>query len=903
MVGQVDCREFTIDEATLSRRAEFEALAEKCSEGLPDGHRIHIKRFDSFSGSPSLVISRYAIGSRKGRHTQISREAYTNDAWQHFETLAEVFGVRRTQVRDFATDPLVQRTSSGAAAVNVRQFCEGIPVEGAALKVHFGPNGEIKDIGGKPLSVPEAVRATPRLIAAEAVLIAAEHVATPRRYRRGTTDGFGQPVRMRKLNLKKFSPTTVATFPETPQRLTVFEKGPFAEPIKASLVFFPTGVALRLAWQVILARSETDQYRVLVDSDNGEILFCRRTTQTADARGNVFLRDGGSARQIVDFPPPKESYGLPLPDELRANFPADWVELGGTVGNSVAAQSAESGLPAQGSSESEVVLFDPPDPESDEQSVLNAFYYLCFMHNYFYLLGFTEEAGNFQHENFGEAGLASDRVVGRAHATPVQGTANILTPADGMSPLVNFGPAFNGRHTAIDRGIVCHEFAHGVTNRLVGGTAIPFALEAPQSAGMGEGWSDFFACIMNDATVIGDWVVDHPRGIRRFPYDEDYPETFADLGSGSYVDPEGEPLVHDIGEIWCAALMALARNIGPLLAQQAVFDALALTPVNPSFVDGRDAILAAFEDMRDGGDLTEGDYRNVVAGAWTAFARFGLGPEARSNSASLSGIVADFDTPVDLPQTEDAHIHLEAAPNLSIPDDKEEGATSVLHVSQVGRVTRIQVSIDIAHPYPQELQVRLASPAGTIVLLHDMEKTDGDGLVRTYSSDDLPVLQTVLNEEALGDWRLVVVDTAAADVGTLNSWSLDIEIDTAPQVVSGSAAPDIAIPDNDPTGISSTIGIGKSGRAKDIVVSVDISHGFPPDLRVALTAPTGQQVVLHDQGAGDGDKLVRTYRSGNDDALSPLVGAQVEGTWMLQVADLIAQDEGTLSGWSLTLTV
>jgi extracellular elastinolytic metalloproteinase len=30
---------------------------------------------------------------------------------------------------------------------------------------------------------------------------------------------------------------------------------------------------------------------------------------------------------------------------------------------------------------------------------------------------------------------------------------------------------------------------------------------------------------------------------------------------------------------------------------------------------------------------------------WETFARFGMGPKARSNGASLSGIVADFETP------------------------------------------------------------------------------------------------------------------------------------------------------------------------------------------------------------------------------------------------------------------
>ena len=49
------------------------------------------------------------------------------------------------------------------------------------------------------------------------------------------------------------------------------------------------------------------------------------------------------------------------------------------------------------------------------------------------------------------------------------------------------------RHTALDSDVVFHEFVHGVTNRLVGGRLDQTSLGQPQSRGMGEGWSDYFA--------------------------------------------------------------------------------------------------------------------------------------------------------------------------------------------------------------------------------------------------------------------------------------------------------------------------------------------------------------------------------------------------------------------------
>ena len=112
------------------------------------------------------------------------------------------------------------------------------------------------------------------------------------------------------------------------------------------------------------------------------------------------------------------------------------------------------------------------------------------------------------------------------------------------------------RHTAFDASVVFHEFMHGVTNRLVGGPLNVRALEDPQSGGMGEGWGDYIACTINDTTVVGDWVVDNPDGIRGFPYDSDFPDSFGDLGTGRY-DEE-----HNIGEIWCATLLEMNRKIG-----------------------------------------------------------------------------------------------------------------------------------------------------------------------------------------------------------------------------------------------------------------------------------------------------------------------------------------------------
>jgi extracellular elastinolytic metalloproteinase len=160
--------------------------------------------------------------------------------------------------------------------------------------------------------------------------------------------------------------------------------------------------------------------------------------------------------------------------------------------------------------------------------------------------------------------------------------------------------------------------------------------------------SDYIACTITGDTVIGEWVTGRPGGIRGFPYDSNFPDNFGDLGTGRYqANPvTGQPKdEHTVGEIWCAALIEMNRNIGADLGVQLFVDALKLSPTNPSFLEMRDSILAALDAMATVGKVNSDEHSTIRDGIWAAFAKFGMGPGARSNGASLSGIVADFSTP------------------------------------------------------------------------------------------------------------------------------------------------------------------------------------------------------------------------------------------------------------------
>jgi extracellular elastinolytic metalloproteinase len=157
---------------------------------------------------------------------------------------------------------------------------------------------------------------------------------------------------------------------------------------------------------------------------------------------------------------------------------------------------------------------------------------------------------------------------------------------------------------------------------------------------MGEGWGDYVACTLNQTDVVGAWVKNNPGGIRKFRYDANFPDTFESLGTGRYVHGGH----HAIGEIWCATLLELNRQIGAALGIRLVFEGLKRSAANPSFLDMRDAILNALDGRLKAGQLTSDEHASARSGIWKAFAKFGMGPRARSNGAYLHGIVPDFET-------------------------------------------------------------------------------------------------------------------------------------------------------------------------------------------------------------------------------------------------------------------
>lgn len=478
------------------------------------------------------------------------------------------------------------------------------------------------------------------------------------------------------------------------QMTTLAPSGVSLDPIPAELAYVATGVGVELVWNLIVAPLDGENwYDASVSATDGELL--NLDDWVADAAYNVFALplenpQDGNRTLVVD------------PQNLVAS-PFGWHDTDGaagaeftdTRGNNVSAQEDTNADNAGGfrPDGGAALVFDfplnlPADPATYQAAAItNLFYINNVVHDVLYQYGFDEASGNFQENNYGNGGLGNDSVQADAQDGSGVNNANFATPPDGINPRMQqfvFTLTNPSRDSDLSNSIIVHEYGHGITNRLTGGAANSGALQAVQSRGMGEGWSDFYSLMFTqkttdaqaDAYPVGNWVLGQSPaggGIRSFPYSYDMTINPLTYGVGNARFPVGSP--HAEGEIWASALWDMNWLLingdlggpnpfsglgfdpdlyngtsGNNVALQLVTDGLKLQPANPSFLDARDAILLA-DQLNYGG-------ANFVA-IWTAFARRGMGFSADDGGSGNSTVVFEaFDLPP-FPDPNNASIHFD----------------------------------------------------------------------------------------------------------------------------------------------------------------------------------------------------------------------------------------------------
>ena len=627
---------------------------------------------------------------------------------------------------------------------------------------------------------------------------------------------------------------------------------------------------------------------------------------------------------------------------------------------------------------------DPSTTPFQRGVVTHLFYVSNWYHDQLYGYGFDEAAGNFQTTNFSGMGLGGDPVLAETQDGSGTDNSNFATPPDGQSGRMQmflFDFPTPERDGSLDATIVLHELTHGLSNRLIGDGD---GLIWDAAGGMGEGWSDFYALSLTHNTNADDpnakyaagayatyqllgLTDNYLYGIRRFPYSTDNtvnPLTWADVDDVTY-NPAGgiapSPLnalvfegggafeVHNIGEIWALTLWEVRSRIiadpagangdvptGNATTLQLVTDGLKMTPINPSFVDARDALVAA--------DCATNACANE-ASIWGGFADRGLGygavaPLAQTgilSSGGYMGIGESFKVP-----------YLDFA-SATVDDSLGNNNGAI----DPGEPIRLTVGLlnpwhNAAMGVPGATATLTTSTPGVTIL--DNSSTYGAIPAQGTTTGDT-FLFTVSSSAVCGQSLKFTLTT----VSNLGTTTVDFTVRVG--AASGTGAPvtytrtipgGLAIPDDDFRGVTDTFNITDDFEINDLNFRLDsLTHTFTGDLTVGLKAPNGYGTdLIYLRGFftldGDGNNFTNTViddESVNDlnlsastDApftgdwlpafnspiwdlfgdpnispdpvgqLSRVDGLSTQGNWRVHVSDQAFIDTGSLNSWSLIVT-
>jgi uncharacterized repeat protein (TIGR01451 family) len=623
--------------------------------------------------------------------------------------------------------------------------------------------------------------------------------------------------------------------------------------------------------------------------------------------------------------------------------------------------------------------------------VTHLFYVANWYHDQLFKLGFDEPSANFQLANFqGLGGLGGDRVNADAQDGSGTNNANFSTPPDGTSGRAQMfrftGPTID-RDGDLDQEVLMHELTHGTSNRLVGNAA---GLNWDPAGGMGEGWSDFYALSLLNNTnadtptahfaagayatykLIAGYLDNYLYGIRRFPYTTDNsvnPMTWADvddvsndLSGGIAPSPvnfngNGGFEVHNIGEIWALTLWEVRSRViadpagangdvptGNHTMLQLTTDALKMTPIDPSFIDARDAFFDA--DCATNGCANEDSI-------WGGFADRGLGYGAsvpyNISIALLSshmGVHESFSLPfldVVNPST-DATID-DSSGNNNGAIDPGEPIKMTVKLTNPWRGASKAVASVTSTLTTSTPGVTIFDNASTYGAIAPQGSATGDSFLFTVDS-------SVLCGSAI-DFTL----TTVSSLGT-TATSFRVRIGAAsgtdPVVTyTDTVAPPLAIPDNRSRGAFHQMTVTDDFEIADLDFRVDsLTHTFVDDLVVLLRAPNGvgvdmiSLIGLNSVDGGSADNLTNMvidddlpFVDANDmiqalnadapfsrswvpvynspswadpgffglagdpvGSLTRFDGMSTKGTWTALVADEFAGDTGTLNSWSILVT-
>ena len=628
------------------------------------------------------------------------------------------------------------------------------------------------------------------------------------------------------------------------------------------------------------------------------------------------------------------------------------------------------------------------------RGAITQLFYVCnWYHDQLYNLGFDEAAGNFQQTNLSGLGAGGDRVLAEAQDGSGTNNANFSTPADGTSGRAQMfrfnGPTID-RDGDLDTEILIHELTHGTSNRLVGNAT---GLLWDPGRGMGEGWSDFYAIsLLNNTnadnpnavyasgayatykflfpTISPAFTDNYVYGIRRFPYSTDNtvnPMTWADVDDttnnlsggipptpiGLFNDAGGGE-VHNIGEIWALTLWEVRSRViadpagangnvptGNTTMLSIVTDALKMTPVFPSFIEARDALVDA--------DCAANTCANEDS-IWGGFADRGLGYNAvaplkksgvsRAGTVGHTGIGESFDVP-----------YLDVQ-SVTI-DDSAGNNNGAIDAGEA-----IKISVTLKNPWRRASKgvasaTAILSTSTAGVSIYDKNSSYGAIAAQGSAIGDSFTFLTPAGATCGQSLKFTITPTSSLGTKAVN-FVLRVGLGAgtgAPVTLTRTIPGGLAIPDNTLLGVTDTATVAIDLEIADLNFRVDsLTHTSTGDLAVMLKAPNGYGTdFIHYRGVflagGAGGNFVNTViddQQPNDAAHDlnqstpaqapytgswlpafnspawPLIatgltpdavgqlgrvnGLSTQGDWKVHVVDRANTNTGTLNTWSLIVT-
>ena len=170
--------------------------------------------------------------------------------------------------------------------------------------------------------------------------------------------------------------------------------------------------------------------------------------------------------------------------------------------------------------------------------------------------------------------------------------------------------------------------------------------------------------------------------------------------------------------------------------------------------------------------------------------------------------------------------------------------------------------------------------------------TGSDG---SYSFDGLYAGDYQIRASKNG-WSTMVQDITLEDGQAMTGVDFVLGVTYEAETCS---APNLSIPDSDPSGVSDVATMDMAGIITEVSVYLNLTHTYQGDLIVNLTSPEGTTVALHNRSGGSNDNILGWYPSELTPAedLGAFIGEDMAGDWTMFVSDNAGADIGTLNEW------